>query len=246
MQDMIDLMRSPKSQWVYRHAMSTLRGHALGAAKNTFSYIERSHFVSSKYPSLAYFCITHATEEAVVSLIQTAKQTGYESDIKKFNHTVHRHKAVVTYFAQQIGDLLTDMSFELSFSEEKDHMLFRESRSNPPAGGLLKLSAFKFLDDDGNIDHENPTMLLDEIKKDKAKTVEYIVELSKFRDRALYATDTHQPGISPESMKTQLLLHTKLTLGIIWAAIELHKEEAPLPSIQRVLRDINEAVKRVD
>lgn len=182
----------------------------------------------------------------MVSLIQTAKQKGYEADIKKFNPTVHRHKAVETYFAQQIGDLLTDMSFELSFSQKHDHILFRESRSSPPSEGFLKISAFNFLNDGGDIDHENPTMLLDELKNDKAGTIDYIVNLSRFRDKVLYATDTHQPGISAESMKTQLLLHTKLTLGMIWAAIELHKEEAPLPVIQRVLRDINEAVRKVD
>lgn len=246
MKEMLELIRSAKSQWVYRHAMSTLTGHALGAAKNTFSYFERSHFVSGKYPGLAYFCITHATEEAVVSLIQTARQTGYEPDIKKFNHTVHRHKAVVTYFAQQIGDLLTDMSFETSYSEDHDKIYFRQPTKSPQEVSILELKAFNFIDDAGAIDYQNESMLLDEIKKDKKKTVEYIKDLSKFRDKVLYATDSHIPGISRESMEAQLLLNTKLSLGMIWAAIELHREKSPLPAIQRVFRDINEAVKKVD
>lgn len=246
MQEMIDLMRSSMSQWVYRHAMSNLTGHPLGAAKNAFSYIERAHFVSEKYPTLAYFCITHATEEAAVCLVQTAREKGYSDDIKKFSKHIHRHKAVVTYFAQQIGDYLSDIPLKLAIMEDRDLLCFRNPQYDPPIDGVMSLDSFKFFNENGHEDYDSPTMFLDELRNDKASTVLYVNNLAEFRDRALYAEDMHPPGISPESMKSQLLMHTKLTLGMIWVAQELCKQTAPLPFVQRVFRDMDELVRKVD
>lgn len=226
--------------------MQTLTGHALGAAKNAFSYIERANFVEKKYPSLAYFCITHATEEAVVALMQTAKNTGYSAEISKFKYHVHSHKAVVTYFAQQIGDFLTDIRFGLAYVPGESLISYQDLRPEPPIRGILSLKTFYFHDEEIEGIDPSRTMFLDELTKDPDGTFEYIKNLAGFRDKVLYAEESSPPGITRESLKIQLLVHTKLALGMIWVATELHRHEDALPAVSKIMRDVNTLLKKID
>lgn len=239
-------MRSPISSYVYRNATHTLTGHALGAAKNAFSYIERAHFVAEKYPSLAYFCITHATEEAVVALMQTAKDTGYAAEITKFRHHVHSHKAVVTYFAQQIGDFLTSIKFGLAYVPDGDFISFQDPRPANPVRGVLSLEIFDFHGDESQEVEPDRTMFLDELMSDPDGTIRYINNLAGFRDKVLYAEESSPPGITRVSLKSQLLMHTKLASGMIWAATELHRHNVTLPVVSKIMRDMNTLLKKID
>lgn len=246
MQEMVDLMRSPISSYVYRNSKDTLTGHARGAAENAFSYIERAHFVAEKYPSLAYFCITHATEEAVVSLMQTARDNGYAAEIPKFRNHVHTHKAVVTYFAQQIADYLTGIGFGLAYAPDGDFISFQDSRPERPLRGVLSLETFDFHGDETLEVQSDRTMFLDELMSDPDGTILYINNLADFRNKVLYAAESRPPSITTVSLKVQLLMHTKLALGMIWAATELHRHNVTLPAVCKIMRDMNSLLKRID
>lgn len=149
MKELRDLMRLPQSRWVHRKAHDTLKGHSRAAAINAFKYIEQADVLSDKYHTLAFFCITHATEEAVVAVMMAARDNGYGEHITKFRHHVHPLKAVVTYFAQQIGDYLTGAKIAIAHEPGQDMLVIRDSRPPPPLYAPLSLKSFAFYPEGG-------------------------------------------------------------------------------------------------
>lgn len=99
------LIDHPVSDWVYRRANERLSGRALSCAVNARNHLVRAQRIADERISntVAYFCATHATEEAVAAFIASAKEHGYRKLAGKVNIHDHAQKAVVAAYVQIIA-----------------------------------------------------------------------------------------------------------------------------------------------
>lgn len=70
------LLNDPISIWIHKKFEAKLTGRTLSCAINFWSYLIRAQKIA---PTLAFFCATHATEEAVAAFVLSAKINGCSS-----------------------------------------------------------------------------------------------------------------------------------------------------------------------
>ncbi|CAN7587325.1 hypothetical protein [Pararhizobium sp. LjRoot238] len=75
--------------------------------------------------------------------------------------------------------------------------------------------------------------------------VERVHERAGFRDKALYAGDDGGPALSRQQLDDGLREHTLLTLGLIWAAMDVTSHKEPEPFIVQVLGAISAVIDQV-
>ncbi|MBY3031168.1 hypothetical protein HF265_19080 [Rhizobium leguminosarum] len=117
----------PVADWVYRRANERLSGRALSCAVNARNHLVRAQRIADEGISntIAYFCATHATEEAVAAFITSAKEHGYRKLAGKVNIRDHAQKAVVAAYVQIIAGYAQDMKLAVAHHSESDDVIAR-------------------------------------------------------------------------------------------------------------------------
>lgn len=225
------LIDHPVGEWVYRKANERLSGRALSCAVNARNHLVRAQRIADEEISntIAYFCATHATEEAVAAFIASAKEHGYRTLAGKVNVRDHAQKAVVSAYVQVISGYAEEMSLAVALNPSADEIVTRVKVGGTDNYYPLSLSLFSFNENINDPSSEAAFEALSSWFPSLEAMAERVHARASFRDSALYARDAGTPALSREQLEKGLHEHTLLTLGLIWAAMDVtyHTNRAP-------------------
>ncbi len=227
------------ADWLQRRAAADLKGRALACAINARSFLVRAEKIANVSTIVSYFCATHATEEAVAAFVSACKSAGYP-EAKAINLHDHKEKATVSAFAQFISGHLHDAGFSIEHRSDGDVLVARVRDGDAVRYYPLGAHLFTFNEESQSEIHADAFegfLGLFGAPKDMRH---HIVTRSTFRDKALYASKGGAPAMSNEVLALQLQDHAFLTLGLIWAAIDVVNHTQREPFFVQVLGAINE------
>jgi hypothetical protein len=225
------LIDHPVADWVYRRAHERLSGRALSCAVNARNHLVRAQRIADAEISntIAYFCATHATEEAVATFIASAKAHGYRKLAGKVNIRDHAQKAVVAAYVQIIAGHLEDLKVAVAHNPANDSVMTRVKIGGKDTYFPLELRLFSFNENGQDRSSDAAVEAFSGWFQSPETMVARVHERASFRDKALYAGDTGGPSLTRQQLDDGLREHTFLTLGLIWAAMDVasHTEEEP-------------------
>lgn len=201
-------------QWIIGK-IGKLEGRAKYSAANAVRFLRWSNDTFDTSPIVAAFCAMHATEEAVSAFISAAKEHGHKKYAKKINLHNHKQKALVSIFAQRTSLLLAQEKVAIAMHPKEDALAYRMQIENGFHYDALHLSSFSIgnnvTEAEGFLLGDTPS--LDEIASEADR-------LASLRNKLIYATENGLPSgfINP---KYELARNTGLSLGLIWAAVDM-------------------------
>ena len=233
------ILGSDITRWIQKTANDRLTKRARACAVNAINYLVRAEKIAPISTNVSFFCATHATEEAVASFVSACKAAGYD-DAKEINLHDHKHKAAVSTFAQLISGHTHEVGLHIAHKPDDNILVARLPTDTGVQYGPLGMYLFSFNEDPENLSHANAFQSLSSLFNDTAAMHSHIRERSGFRDHALYATDEGVNQLSEESLALLLQDHAYLTLGLVWAAIDVGQHERREPFLLQVLGAINQ------
>lgn len=239
------LLDHPVAGYIERMAFERLSGKALACAVNARNHLVRAQKIADISTTVSYFCATHATEEAVAAFIASAKRHGYRKLAGRVNVRDHAQKAVVSAYAQLISGLAEDIGVAIAHEPSADDLLIRITSESGTAFDKLSLGLFSFNEDHQDITSDSAHFAFSRMFNNTEAMVARVVERAGFREKALYAQDGGAPDMSREQLDTNLREHTLLTLGLIWAAIDVTLHENPKPFVVQTLDAISRVIAQV-
>ncbi len=241
------LIDHPVSDWVYRRANERLSGRALSCAVNARNHLVRAQRIADERISntVAYFCATHATEEAVAAFIASAKEHGYRKLAGKVNIRDHAQKAVVAAYVQIIAGHAEGMKLAVAHNPADDSVMTRAKVNGKDTYYPLGLRLFSFNENGEDPSSEAAFEAFSSLFPSKDAMVDRVHERASFRDKALYAEDSGGPALTREQLDEGLREHTFLTLGLIWAAMDVTYHTEKEPFVAQVLGAISATIDEV-
>lgn len=220
-----ELMSTETAQWIWKNARERLSGRAKHCSLNAWQYLIYADQIAGIAPPVAFFCATHAVEEAVAAFIWSAKAHGYKNDAKLINVKDHRHKSVVTEFARMVADDAGRAKMSFTLHQEKDDLFARIDSDEGPKIYHLNLGLISY-----NPDYEDTTsdQALDAFASnfsDDRTMVKVINDRADFRNKAIYAGENGSFTMSAEALELQLRQHSIIAIGLIWAAMDMSRHE---------------------
>lgn len=237
----------PVSDWVYRRANERLEGRALACAVNARNHLVRAQRIADEGISntIAYFCATHATEEAVASFIASAKSYGYRKLTGKVNIHDHAQKAVVAAYVQIIAGHAEEMKLAVAHHPAKDEVMTRVKIDGRDSYFPLCLRLFSFNENREDTSSVVAFQAFSGWFPSLEAMVDRVHERASFRDKALYAGDEGGPALSSDQLDAGLREHTFLTLGLIWAAMDVTYHTEKEPFVVQVLGAVASVIEQV-
>jgi len=241
------LIDHPVADWVYRQASEQLSGRALSCAVNARNHLVRAQKIADADISntIAYFCAAHATEEAVAAFIASAKRHGYRKLAGKVNIHDHAQKAVVSAYAQIISGHAEELKLVVTYNPAEDEAVARVRIGDNDTVYPLGLRLFSFNEDEEDPSSAAAFEAFARWFPNATAMVERVHERASFRDKALYAEDEGGPALSREQLDAGLREHTLLTLGLIWAAMDVTSHQEQEPFVVQVLGAISTVIDQV-
>ncbi|MDX0855178.1 hypothetical protein GOL78_12430 [Sinorhizobium medicae] len=236
------ILGSDIARWIQRNAKDKLSHRAQACAANAVNFLVRAENIAEISTNVSYFCATHATEEAVASFISASKASRY-TEAKAVNLHDHKHKATVSAFAQFISAHAQDVGLRIALEPNDDVLLARVIGESGLGIYPLGMHLFSFNEDRQSGAHVDAFEGFASLFDNPTKMYAHIEERSSFRDRALYATDQGINQISEKSLSLLLRDHAFLTLGLIWAAIDVGQQDQREPFVVQVIGAINEVTR---
>lgn len=227
------------SNWLHRQMEAKLRGRAFTCAVNARNFLIRAQKIAEISTVVSYFCATHATEEAVACFVSACKMAGYP-EAKEINLHDHKHKAAVAAFAQFVSGHAQAIGLCIGYEPKGDALVVRIRDGDGFQYYPLGVHLFTFNEDRESDAHIEAFGGFSNLFESQEAMLASVVERSAFRDRALYASDDGAPGMPAESLALQLQDHAFLTLGLIWAAIDVVRRDKREPFIVQVLGAVNQ------
>lgn len=168
----------------------------------------------------AYFAL-HATEEAVASFICCAKACGYGAHAK-INLKDHQAKATVSLLAQKVANLLEPYQPAIAVQPQTDTLVTRFTVDGEMRYAEASTDLFHFTDD---VKGDRKPDFLEEIVGEFGEIgglKQAVIDGQEARNIILYATNTGLPTgfLDPQA---SLQRECQLTLGLIWAAIDVSR-----------------------
>lgn len=231
-----DILGSHITKRIHAEAGKRLTGRSLSCANNAFRFLIHSDKTAEISETVSYFCVTHAVEESVACVIAAAKENGYH-EAKQINPKDHGHKATVAQFAQVISGLAMDIQLRIAISEDTPRLLFRAYPSKPEkeVRGILSLSALRFNEDMDDPDGTAAFVNFTNFFGDEASMVKHIHKRANFRNDALYAQSGGVPTMDRQGLFIQLRENALLSIGLIWAAVDLSYHDKRHPEVLQLL-----------
>ena len=239
------LIDHPIADWISRKVHDRLSGRALSCAVNARNHLVRAQKIADISTTISYFCAMHSTEEAVACFIASAKVNSYKAWASRVNIRDHAQKAVVASYAQVIADHAEQVGLAVAHYPPADHLLAKVKAGDKDVVCPLKLRLFSFNEDGENPSSDAAHAAFVSRFPDIGTMVDYVHKRASFRDTALYARDGGAPNLSREQLDIGLREHTFLTLGLIWAAIDVTYHEEPEPFVVQILGAISEVINEV-
>lgn len=239
------LIDHPVADWVSRMVYQRLSGRALACAVNARNHLVRAQKIADISHTVAFFCATHATEEAVASFIASAKASGYGPWAKKINVRDHAQKAVVSAYGQVISDHAEQIGLAIAHNPAGDDLRARFKSGEEVVFHPLGLRLFSFNEDGDDPSSDAAHAAFVSRFPAPETMVDYVHKRASFRDEALYAEDGGAPDMTREQLDINLREQTLLTFGLIWAAIDVTYHEEQEPFVIQVLGAISALVDEV-
>lgn len=241
------LIEHPVADWIYKQANEKLSGRALSCTVNARNHLVRAQKIADAKISntIAYFCATHATEEAVAAFITSAKKHGYHRLAGKVNIHDHAQKAVVSAYAQIISGYMQELKLAVAYNPATNDVLARVRSIDEEPVYPLRLRLFSFNE---NGEDPSPEDAFDALKNwfpTPEAMIKRIHERASFRDKALYASKGGTPALSHQQLDDALREHTLLTMGLIWAAMDITSHKEPEPFVVQTLGAIEIVINQV-
>jgi len=233
------ILGSDIARWIQRTAEVRLTKRAQACAVNAINYLVRAEKTAEISTNVSFFCATHATEEAVASFVSACKAAGYD-DAKEINLHDHKHKAAVSTFAELISRHAHEVGIRIAHKPDDNILVASVPTDAGVKYGPLGMYLFSFNEDPENLSPANAFHSFSNLFENPAEMHSHIRERSGFRDHALYATDEGVNQISEKSHALLLQDHAFLTLGLVWAAIDVGQHERREPFLLQVLGAINQ------
>lgn len=239
------LLDHPVAEWIGRIALQRLSGKALACAVNARNHLVRAQKIASISTTVSYFCATHATEEAVAAFIASAKSHGYRSLAKKVNVRDHAQKAIVSAYAQMISGLVEDAGLAIAYNPAGDDLLARVKSGGETSYDPLGLGLFSFNENHEDLTSESAHLAFAGMFPNKEAMVMRVHARASSREKALYAQAGGAPDMSQEQLDINLREHTLLTLGLVWAAIDVTSHKKPTSFVLQTLGAISAVIDEV-
>lgn len=233
------ILEHETAHWLQRRAAADLKGRALACAVNARNFLVRAEKTAKDSTIVSYFCATHATEEAVAAFVSACKSAGYP-EAKAINLHDHKDKATVSAFAQFITGHLHDAGLSIAHEPGEDVLVARVRNGDAVQHYPLGLHLFTFNKDIQSETHFDAFEGFSALFGSPEDMRRHIVTRSTFRDKALYASSGGAPAMPEDILGLQLQDHAFLTLGLIWAAIDVINHRQREPFVIQVLGAINE------
>lgn len=227
-----EILEHEVTRWIVDKANNLENCRAKFCSINALIFLRWAHEIFETSPIVASFCALNATEEAVAAFIAAAKKHGHKEFAKQVNLHDHQSKALVSMFAQRCSCAAEQGRLAFALGLNRDNLAFRVPDGDGYRYDHLHLSAFRIhpnteMPGNGNIalgDMPSPEDLQAEATK-----------VAEARNRLLYATDTGIPS-GFKSPQTSLLRETQLSLGLIWATVDMYMNpDQDRPFIDNVL-----------
>ncbi|MGI2036301.1 hypothetical protein ACRQ1B_28400 [Rhizobium panacihumi] len=239
------LVENPIADWISRKVYDRLSGRALACAVNARNHLVRAQKIADISETISFFCATHATEGAVACFVAAAKASRYPDLAKKINVRDHAQKIVLASYVQIIADQFDGAGLSVGHDPGDDTLLARVRKDEGDKIYPLGLHLFSFNEDCEDPSHAAAHEAFMSRFPNPIEMVGYIYGRASDRDNALYAKDGGAPALSRERLDVGLKEHTLLTLGLIWAAIDVTYHEEPEPFVVQVLGAVEEVINEV-
>lgn len=216
-----ELWHTDVSRWIIEK-IPTLNDRSKYRAYNSIRFALWAEEFREVAPPVSSFCAMHAVEEAVAAFVSAAKTFGHRESAGKVNIRDHLSKALVSIFASRATLAVHEGKLEVAVHPDGQSLAYRIPKGEGHVYDRLHLSVFH-VDFDGTSDAGDRVFLgsapfLDDIQAEIRKAADT-------RNEVLYATDKGTP-VGFLDMHTQVKRATKLSLGLIWASIDLHLDPA--------------------
>lgn len=223
------------SKWIIDSVDLLENGRAKFCAVNSLRFLHWAIEIFETSPIVASFCTLNATEEAVTAFISAAKKYGHDKSAKQVNLHDHYSKALISVFAQRCSRVAKQGRIAIAVSPSRDVLAFRVPYADSYRYAPLHLSSFRV--NPNTETPENGKIQLGDMPplEDLHAEVQRVAEA---RNQLLYATNSGiQTGF--ENPEVSLLRDTQLSLGLIWAMVDIYKNpEHDRPFIDQVLEGI--------
>lgn len=173
-------------------------------------------------PIPACFCALHATEEAVSAFISSAKEAGYE-DARGINIKNHADKATVSLLAQKISTILKPYEVAVAPRPDGKDLAVRFVLKGNTIYNDASTNLFHFIDAEENVKpdfHDTLVGIIGDVETLRRE----IRDVQEARNTLFYATKTGLPT-GFENPSESLSRECYLTLGLIWAALDINKNK---------------------
>lgn len=212
------------------------------SAIRSLEWASRNHHAGMPIPA-AYFAL-HATEEAVAAFVSCAKAFGYGEDAK-INLRDHRQKAIVSLLAQKISNFLARFQPAIAVDSQSDKLIVRFEADGSSKYAEASATLFTFTH---GADGEPKTDFLDDVIAvlgDHRDLKQAVSDGQEGRNKILYASDDGMPtGFLDPNEALRRECH--LTLGLIWGAIDIAKNQGvQIPLIAQALRTANRVLEEI-
>lgn len=192
------------------------------SAIRSLQWASRNHESGMPIPA-TYFAL-HATEEAVATFVSCAKERGYGDDAK-INLRDHKAKAAVSLLAQKTSNFLADFSVGVAFDPSSDNLVARFTVDDKVHYQPATTNLFHFTQEK---DGDRKQDFRDEIIEAFGGVEDLkqaVIRGQEVRNEILYATREGMPTGFHEP-ELSLRRECQLTLGLIWAAIDITRSES--------------------
>lgn len=231
------IMKNDSAMWINQQ-IEKLPDRAKFRASNAVRSLQWANAIyESDLPIPACYCALHATEEAVAAFISCAKECGY-GDNAKINIKDHAAKATVSLLAQKVSTILESYSVAVAYDPRSDTLAARYTLGGEAYYNEVSTKLFHFIDNEKNVRkyfHDELIKMFDDVG-------ELEIAVSKgqeARNAIFYATSSSYPAGFDEP-EASLGRECQITLGLIWAAIDIRSHEGELiPFIDQALRTAN-------
>ena len=226
--------------------ITRLTGRALSCAHNAVKFLRLADEISDISATVSYFCVSHAVEEAVACVIASAKDNNYK-EARRISPKDHLHKVTVAQFAQMIGAQAMAHEFQIACHPSTPRLVYRAQPvgEEKPVEGILSLLIGRFSDNLDDADGAAAENVFLSMFQDEAAMINFIHERANYRNRALYALDDGVPSMARDKLDIQLRDLGRITIGLLWAAVDLSYHERREPVVLHLLNAIVRIANKV-
>ena len=215
------IFKTDISRWIIRK-IDVLSDGSKYRADNAIRFAIWAKEFQKKAPPVSSFCALHAVEEAVAAFISAAKECGHSERAKRVNTRDHLSKALVSILAGRASQAAAQGHLSIAVHPDGDALAYRVPNGDGYSYDRLHLSAIHIdFDSTAKANDRNylgTVPMLEDIQAE-------VKRVAEGRNKAIYASKSGSPTGFLD-METDVNNCIFVSLGLIWASVDLHLDTA--------------------